>query len=275
MRMNEEGLALLEEFESFVGHAYPDPYSPLGKALRAAGLWRRYLKAPIPRSEMPESMRTLSGAPWTIGFGFTKDVSEGDRMTRAQGERRLAKELEDEYIQPILAACRVEPNPNELAAMACLAWNIGMGWQGMKKPKGAKDGFRQSSVLRAHNRGDKQAAARAFGLWNKAAGEVSPGLTRRRAGESALYLKPVDGDSVPMPQTVEPESNLARSPIISTATLSTGAGTLAVGAEAARSARDIRETIGDWLPWILVGVAVAAAGWAIWTRVKQRREGWA
>lgn len=277
MPINDAGLAILEEFELFVPHAYPDPYSPLGKALRKAGLWRAYLKSPIQRADMPEALRSLSGAPWTIGLGFTKDVKEGDRMTRPQAMRRLAAELDEGYVEPIRRACTVEPTDNQLAAMACLAWNIGIGWDPSKpKPKGAKDGFRQSSVLRAHNRGDHDAAARSFGLWNKAAGEVSSGLTRRRAAESALYLKPAEHDeALPMPQEVEPETRLTASPLISTTTLSTGAGTLAVAAEGARSARDIRDSIGDWLPWVLVAVAIGAGGYAIWTRVKQRRGGWA
>ena len=51
--------------------------------------------------------------------------------------------------------------------------------------------------------------------------------------------------------------------------------TVATVAEGARSFKDIRESLGDWLPVILVVVAIGAAGWVIWTRVKQRRGGWA
>lgn len=264
MPINAAGIALLEEFESFVGHAYPDPYSALGKALRRAGLWGKYLKAPIAREDLPPAMQALDGAPWTIGLGFTKDVNEGDKMTRAAATKRLGRELDAGYVQPILTACTVEPNENELAAMACLAWNIGIA------------GFRRSSVLKAHNRGDRLAASRAFGLWNKAGGEESAGLTRRRAAESALYLLPAAGaEPAPMPQAVEPETQLRGSPIVTGTAITTGTATVGVAAEAARGVRDIRESLGDWLPWILVAVAIGAGGWTIWSRVKQRKGGWA
>lgn len=274
MPINDEGLAILEEFESFVPHAYPDPYSALGKAMRAKGLWKRFLKAPF---DLPAELAGLSGAPWTIGLGFTKGVKQGDRMTWPQAMRRLAQELNDGYVQPIQAACTIQPTDNQLAAMACLAWNIGIGWDPSKpKPKGAKDGFRQSSVLRNHNRGDSAAAARSFALWNKAAGEVSDGLTRRRNAEAALYMKPsAHEEPLPMPQDVQPETSLAKSPIVNGTTLTTGAATLGVAAEAARSAADIRNSLGDWLPIILVVAAIAGAAYVIWSRVKQRRGGWA
>ena len=43
-------------------------------------------------------------------------------------------------------------------------------------------------MLRLHKAGDWKGAARAFGLWNKQAGKVLPGLVRRRAMEAAMYL---------------------------------------------------------------------------------------
>jgi hypothetical protein len=73
------------------------------------------------------------------------------------------------------------------------------------------------AALRPQNRGDHAAAARAFGLWNKARvnGKLTElrGLTSRRAAEAALYLRPSDGKPAPMPQAVAPESRIAASPI--------------------------------------------------------------
>lgn len=236
--INAEGMALLKEFESFaqtrpgkpnVAHAYTD----------------------------------MVGV-WTIGWGFTKDVKSGQTMTRAEADMRLADELHMEYVGPILDACKIEPNENQLAAMACLAWNIGI------------NGFKRSTVLKNHNRGDFDAAARAFGLWNKAGGKVVRGLTRRRAAESALYLKPVGGEKPhDMPQKVESESSLAKSPIITGSVVTSGTATIAVVSEAARGVKDIRESLGDWLPIVAVIAVVVVAGCIVWSRVKQRREGWA
>ena len=196
-------------------------------------------------------------------------VQPGDRMTREEGAARLAEELR-EYERAVEAAAGA-CNQHQFDALVCFAWNVGVA------------GMRGSSVIKAHRRGDFDAAARAFGLWNRSAGKVWPGLTRRRAAEAALYLEPVpddvsdpvEGPVQAMPQKVEPETSLARSPIITSTTLATGSGTVAVVAEAARGVKDIRESLGDWLPWVLVAVAIGACGFAIWTRWQQRRGGWA
>jgi hypothetical protein len=47
----------------------------------------------------------------------------------------------------------------------------------------------KSSVIRHFNGGDIRKAADSFLLWNKAAGKIMPGLTRRRSEERALFLK--------------------------------------------------------------------------------------
>jgi lysozyme len=87
--------------------------------------------------------------------------------------------------------CTLKPNQNQFDAMVSLVYNIGEG------------GFAKSSVLKAHNAGDFQGAAKAFLLWNKArvAGElqVVKGLSDRRAREAALYLEPIT-----TPQLTEP-----------------------------------------------------------------------
>lgn len=274
--INDAGIGLLHDLEDFVGRAYPDPASELGRALRKAGLWRSVVYR---GAAIPEHMRELDGSPWTLGYGFTKGVKQGDTMTRPQADRRLAAELKAEYVNPILEACTVEPNENQLAAMACLAWNIGMGWKGAKKPAGAKDGFRQSSVLRAHNRGDFHAAARAFGLWNKANGAVEPGLESRRRREAALYLTPVDDEAhEPMPQAVEPERPMTTSTIATAGTATAAVSTISVVAQVSQEVRTIKDSIGDILPWVILAAAVVAAGlgaFAVYERIKQRRGGWA
>lgn len=290
--INAAGVALLHERESFVGHAYPDPYSPLGKALQRAGLWRRYLQAPF---QIPGDLANLSGKPWTIGFGFTEGVREGDRMTRAQADSRLARELRPR-VDAVLAACKVTPNENQLAAMVCLAFNIGTA------------GFLRSTVLRCHNRGDFAGAARAFRLWNMAGGQVSPGLEARRAAEAALYLRPVPvlvrvkqdfAESAPAPipdfeealavavatpepapitQQVDAESTFSQSPISRASIAAGGSAGVAAVAEVARTMADVKtsaDSLGDWLVPILLVVVVALCGYVVWQRIKQRKGGWA
>lgn len=292
--INDPGVGLLKQSENFIGFAYPDPCSPLGRALQKAGLWQKVLKgAPIPASVRLVKGKELSGDPWTIGYGFTDGVEEGDTMTRGAADARLARELQP-YVNAVQGACKIAPNENQLAALVVCAWNIGLGWDPDKpKPRGAADGLRNSSIMKAHNRGDFAAAARAFALWNKANGAVVEALVTRRAAEADLYRTPPpsdkDGlvdDEAPtvVPQIVQPESSLLRSPIVqgTGATAVTSLAALKEVADQAGTARDAVGTIGSivgdlmpYWPYVAMAAVVIVAGATIYYRWKQRRGGWA
>ena len=210
---------------------------------------------------------------WTIGYGFTKGVQLGDTMTKAQAKARLAAEL-GEYEEGVLSACTNPPNQNEFDALVCFAFNVGVG------------GMSKSSVIKAHNRGDHQAAARAFSLWVKAGGKVWPGLTRRRAAEAALYLTPMpddvsdpaEGPALDMPQAVDAEKPMSRSTIATAGTATAAVSTVSVVAQVSQEVRTIKDSIGDILPWVILAAAVVAAGlgaFAVYERIRQRRGGWA
>ena len=217
---------------------------------------------------LPEKISKLSAAPWTCGYGETKGVGPDDFWTEAEASARLEvryKEFEDS----VLRACTAKPNANQLAAMTSLCYNIGPA------------GFKRSTVLKAHNRGDKQAAARAFGLWNKSGGKVYAGLTRRRAEESALYLTPDPRVQMvteqDMPQRIDPESTMSQSPINRAGVVAGGTAAVATVAETARTVADVKysaASLGDWLVPILLIAVVGLCGYVVWQRVKQRREGW-
>jgi hypothetical protein len=172
-----------------------------------------------------------------------------------------------------------------------LAYNIGL-----RRDKPTKGGLYHSSVRRLHNAGDSAGAARAFGLYNQARNpttgqlEVFAGLASRRASEAAFYLRAVEGAPTErMPQAVEPESSLAKSPINvgGAVTVVTGvaAGANSVSeqlgtatgflASAKAFASQIVEFIGV-PPGVLMAVVLIAAGLLImhW-RNKQREGGFA
>ena len=236
MKLSKQGLALIKEFEGFRARAY----------------------VPVPNDKI------------TIGYGFTHGVKMGDVMTRAEADARLIEELRP-YETAVWQACTNKPNQNEFDAMTSLCYNIGTA------------GFSRSTVLKAHNRGDHQAAARAFALWNKSSGKVYAGLTRRRAKEAALYLTPMPDDvsdpiTPEMPQRIDPESRMAESPINRAGVVAGGTAAVATVAETARTVADVKystQALGDWLVPVLLIVVVALCGYVVWTRVKQRREGWA
>lgn len=114
---------------------------------------------------------------WTIGYGHTKGVKEGDTWTQAQADKALEQDIET-YLKAVLIACpSLEHYPNRLAACISLAYNIGTG------------AFASSSVARHINKGDYRAAADAFLLWVNACGKKLEGLVKRRQAEQAIFLK--------------------------------------------------------------------------------------
>lgn len=233
MKTSNKGLSLIVQFEGFRGEAYRDVVGVV-----------------------------------TIGFGFTKGVKMGDKMTLTEASDKLKHEIV-EYEQGVLSACTRPPNQNQFDAFVCFAFNVGVA------------GFRKSSVLKAHNRGDFQAAARAFGLWNKAGGKVWPGLTRRRAAEAALYLEPVEPEAVAepeMPQAVEPERPMTASTINRASVAAGTTATLAAAGEALQTVQGVRyglQGLEGWIVPALLVFVVALCGYIVWERFNQRRGGWA
>ena len=213
---------------------------------------------------------------WTIGWGETDGVRPGDTCTKEDADRWLCEDL-TERTRAVRDLCTVEPGPNELGALVSLAYNVGLG------------GLAKSTVLRAHTAGDRQAASRAFGLWNKAkdpdtgALRELPGLTARRARESALYLQPEPGQApMPMPQAVEAESKptasqINRSGVAALATVAISLVSEATEGLAGPMGR-VRSLVVDTLgvpshlllPIVLVVVGIAV----LYYRQSQRKGGW-
>jgi GH24 family phage-related lysozyme (muramidase) len=113
----------------------------------------------------------------TIGYGHTKTARMGQKITAAQAEELLVKDLAvfEQAVNDLVAA---DINQNEFDALVSFAFNVGAG------------ALNRSTLLRALNKGRRQAAADEFLRWNKAGGRVLAGLTRRRVAERALFLTP-------------------------------------------------------------------------------------
>ena len=115
---------------------------------------------------------------WTIGYGRTRNVREGDRITEVQAERDLLEELE-EFAEQVLNSVKVELTQNELDALTSWTYNLGVG------------NLNSSTLLKKLNAGDKNSVPSEMIRWNKAAGKVLAGLTRRREAEAKLWAKEV------------------------------------------------------------------------------------
>ena len=214
-----------------------------------------------------------AGVP-TIGYGTTKGVTVedvGNRViTMAEAIRLAALDLVV-FEDAVNRLCTVIPTQSQFDAMVSLTYNIGIG------------AFTNSTVLRAHNRGDVMAAGRAFALFDKARVngklQVIKGLTRRRAEESAIYLSSLPGPSVePIPQAVEPESKLTTSPINKASVLAGASAAIASATEITNAINSLKlgvAGLGDWLVPALLIAVVLACGFVVYQRYQQRKAGWA
>ena len=113
--------------------------------------------------------------PWTIGWGSTHGVKPGDIWTEAKAEQELDKEL------ALCAAGLLKYSPGliraldrRFAALNSFAFNCGLG------------NYRISTLRKRVNEEDWEGAAEEILKWNKAAGRVMRGLTRRRKAEAVL-----------------------------------------------------------------------------------------
>ncbi|WIA56030.1 lysozyme [Sphingobium sp. WTD-1] len=117
----------------------------------------------------------------TIGWGFTtwngKKVQLGQKITQAEADAVLLKEY-DAYEEKVRALVKVPVTANQLGALVCFAFNVGVGALG------------SSTLLKMLNSGNYAGAAGQFARWNKAGGKVLNGLTKRRAAEASLFVKP-------------------------------------------------------------------------------------
>lgn len=140
MKMGIRGLEMIKEFEGFKGTAYLCP-----------------------------------AKVWTIGYGTTKNVKQGQTVTQGQALLMLQVDVK-QFESDVTSMVKVPLTQNQFDALVCFAYNVGSG------------NLKSSTLLKLVNAGDFNGAAAQFGRWNKGGGQVLAGLTRRRAAEAALFL---------------------------------------------------------------------------------------
>jgi lysozyme len=113
---------------------------------------------------------------YTIGYGHTKGVIAGMRITKAQAEELLTQDLATEESAVNLYVKRYTLNQNEYDSLVSFTFNCGAG----NLHKLCNKGLRKKSVI-----ADKMLA------YNKGNGTVMAGLTARRLAERKLFLTPV------------------------------------------------------------------------------------
>ena len=111
---------------------------------------------------------------WTIGFGHTKEVNEGDTCTREEAEEMLATELE-EYEGYINDLVDVPLLQSQFDALVAWVYNLG------------PTNLRESTLLRVLNEENYVQVPSEIIGWNRAGGQVLGGLVRRREAEALLF----------------------------------------------------------------------------------------
>lgn len=119
---------------------------------------------------------------WTIGWGNTfyedgSQVKKGDVVTQERADQ-LFLSIANKFAESVKKALLQPISENKFNAMVSFAYNVGTG------------NLKKSTLLKKVNiNPDDESIRDEFMKWNKAAGVVLNGLTRRRKAEADLYFK--------------------------------------------------------------------------------------
>lgn len=107
---------------------------------------------------------------WTIGYGHTQGVHQGQTITQAQAQAFLQQDLG--VAEAAVNGHNLTLTDNQFAALVSFTFNLGGG-----------------NLNKLLSQGMPAVADRIL-LFDHAGGKQLPGLTRRRTAERALYLTP-------------------------------------------------------------------------------------
>ena len=139
MKISQEGIALIKKFEGCELEAYKC----------AAGVW-------------------------TIGYGSTKGVEEGNTITQEDADNLLLEEMH-EYEGYINDMVTVDLKQNEFDSLVSWVFNLG------------PSNLSSSTLLSRLNNKVWDDVPNQIKRWNKAGGQVRQGLVRRREAEALLF----------------------------------------------------------------------------------------
>ena len=112
---------------------------------------------------------------WTIGYGHTKGVVKGTKISKEEAEELLKQDVSIVELQVVntvgkLAACKID-------ALVSFAYNVGVA------------AFRRSTLCRkVKANSDDPAIRNEFGKWVYAGSKKLQGLERRRKEEADVYF---------------------------------------------------------------------------------------
>jgi lysozyme len=119
----------------------------------------------------------------TIGYGSTyyendtKVTLQDQPITSERAIQLLLYNL-SKFASGVNTIVKVPLNNNQFNALVSFAYNVGLG------------ALKKSTLLKLVNSGNYKGASEQFIRWNKAGGQVLPGLTKRREAERNLWQTP-------------------------------------------------------------------------------------
>ncbi|MDN4481843.1 lysozyme [Demequina muriae] len=115
-----------------------------------------------------------SGGRWTIGYGHTAGVREGDTITQAQADTFLKADVAA-TVHAVNGMVKVPVSQCQFDALVDFAFNCGA------------NALMHSTLLKKLNAGDYDGAAAEFLRWDHDNGQRVAGLTKRRTADKTLF----------------------------------------------------------------------------------------
>ena len=122
-----------------------------------------------------EAYKDAAGVP-TIGYGHTKNVRMGDRISEYWAKELLREDIEEAEWQ--VKELKVARTEGQLDALTSFVFNLGI------------NKLQHSTLLEVIRRGGSKAAiTREFKKWVYADGKKQPGLVKRREWEAKRFFE--------------------------------------------------------------------------------------
>jgi len=122
-----------------------------------------------------EAYQDAAGVP-TIGYGHTKNVRMGDRISEYWAKEMLREDIEEaEWLVKELGVAKTE---GQLDALVSFVFNLGIGR------------LKRSTLLKTIREGGSKAQiTKEFKRWVYADGKLLPGLVKRREWEAKRFFE--------------------------------------------------------------------------------------
>jgi lysozyme len=115
------------------------------------------------------------GGVWTIGWGDTIRVKQGDTCTKEQADQRFIERV-DEHQDSLRKALKIPCTQGQFDALVSMSYNIGA------------PALRGSTLMRLLNGGNTLGAASQFARWVHVKGVIDGVLVQRRVDELIRFL---------------------------------------------------------------------------------------